>query len=122
MVPQELVKFRKAIHQLEVLEPTSDRRSERRYSPLGPLSRARVIFDNRDPEDADVIDLSYNGLRLAVSTCCRCQQGDRCTVELRPDGTTLLTLDAEVRWVKSHPFITVFGVLLDPDDTSTQPV
>lgn len=123
MVPQDLVIFRKAIHQLEVLEPSNDRRFQRRFTPVGPLSRATVRFSGEEPgEEADVVDLSFNGLRLAVSTCCRCQEGDRCTIELSPDGSTVLCLDGEVRWVKSHPFITVFGVLLNPDHVELQPV
>lgn len=123
MVPQDLVVFRKAIDQLDVIEPSSDRRNQRRYTPVGPLSRAKVVFfDGRDPEDADVVDLSFNGLSLAVASCCRCSEGDRCTIQITPDGITQLQFDGEVRWVTIHPFITVFGVQLKTDDSSIQPV
>lgn len=123
MMPQDLMIFHRAIHQLERLEPSSDRRKQQRYAPVGPLARARVSFDGGvTGEVADVVDLSFNGLRLAVAACCTCREGDRCTIEISPDGAMLLSLDAEVRWVKTHPFITVFGVLLNPDQIELQPV
>jgi hypothetical protein len=119
----DLLVFRKALRDLQGLVPAQDRRHEYRYSPAGSLSHALVCLDGSGSFlDADVVDLSASGMRLAIGPGLNCREGDRCTIEIQPQERRLLRLDGEVRWVQSHRLITVFGVLLDPDNTLLQPV
>jgi len=120
MRAQDLAAFRSALRQQNGLVPAEDRRQEPRYTPVGPLARAKVILAaSAAPIDADVVDLSLNGLRLAVTPEAIPEAGISCTIQLTPDGRRTLQLQGEIRWVERHPLITVFGVLLK-SDTFTQ--
>ena len=117
---QNLASYRRALRQLDGLQPSDQRRAESRFAPTGPLSKARVCISSngQDPLDADVVDLSPSGMRLAVGPGHACCEGDQCEIELVVDPQQRLALVGEVRWVKHHPYITVFGVLLDPESAS----
>ena len=116
MVPEDLLEFRLAIAKLERVEPTTDRRHEARYAPTGWLARASVRFEQEaETCDADVIDLSPSGIRLALPPGKHFGEGERCQVMISPNASTIWQLDGEIRWVTLHPYITVFGVLLEPD-------
>jgi len=121
--PEDLVAFRVALRQLDALEPAFDRRRESRFTSTGPLSRAQVSI-TPDPEvlDADVVDLSASGMRLAVRAGVRCSEGDLCQITVQLSSTRRLQLSGEIRWSKHHPYITVFGVLLDPGSQPLGPV
>lgn len=115
--------FRIALRELSDALPAEDRRREERYHPTGRLSRAQVLInDGKTKIDADVVDLNPSGMRLAVGAGTNCSEGDRCSIEIRLHLQQLLRLNGEIRWVKHHPYITVFGVLLDPDNTPDQAV
>ena len=123
MVPQDLLAFRVALSKLDSLETANERRRDSRYVPSGPLSRAKVKLPCEDQiQDADVVDLSVNGIRLALAAGAQCREGDRCQILIAPHEGTTWTLDGEIRWVTHHPYITVFGVLLDPDHGAFGPV
>lgn len=123
MESQDLVAFRIALRELTGVLPAEERRKELRYTPTGPLSRAKVqINDDKLQLEADVVDLSPSGMRLAVGPGIACAEGDRCSIEITLHLQKSLNLNGEVRWVKHHPFITVFGVLLDPDNNPLQAV
>lgn len=123
MQSQDLISLRTALRQLEGVIASQDRRHEVRYTPNGPLSKAKVLFalDPLTSLDADVVDLSPHGMRLAVEPGVACESGSYCTIEISLTPAQTLHLDAEVRWVKHHPFITVFGVrLLDGEELDTE--
>lgn len=124
MTQRDLFAFRMALRELEGIVPAEDRRREHRYIPSGSLSRARVCLDGQASWlDADVIDLSAHGIRLAVAPGARCRESESCLIELVTNpGRRPLRLGGEIRWVQVHQAITVFGVLLDPDHTPLQPV
>jgi len=123
MVPQDLLEFRIAIAKLDFVDPTCDRRHEKRYAPTGAFEQASVRF-SRDTacKQADVIDLSPNGIRLALPPSEKLQEGQRCQIIITPNPSTAWKLEGEIRWVTPHPYITVFGVLLDPDNVPMAPV
>ncbi len=124
MIPQDLLEFRFALTKLQTLEVSSDRRKHTRYAPSGWLTTAKVRFASADEQlhDADVVDLSSSGIRLALPPGTSFGEGDRCQIILAPNASTTWVLDGEIRWVTLHPYITVFGVLLDPDNSPIQAI
>lgn len=113
MLAQDLAAFRTALRQQNGLVPAEDRRQEPRYTPVSHLARARVsVGPASPPVDADVVDLSLSGLRLAVPPDVQPEPGMSCTIQLTPDGNRILKLLGEIRWVERHALITVFGVQL----------
>jgi hypothetical protein len=83
---------------------------------MGPLAKAKVCLaaaSALDQIDADVIDLSSNGLRLAVHAGATPAIGMTCRIQLSPDGQRVLQVRGQIRWVEHHPLIIVFGVQLD---------
>ena len=120
---RDLIAFRIALRELSDALPAEDRRSGARYHPTGRLSRAQVLInDDSTTIDADVVDLNPSGMRLAVGAGNNCSEGDRCSIEIALHLQQILRLNGEIRWVKHHPYITVFGVLLDPDNTPDKAV
>ena len=114
MREQDLAAFRMALRQQNGVLPAEDRRQEPRYTPVGHLARALVRLGRASsPVDADVVDLSLNGLRLAVPPDERPEPGMSCQIALTPDGSRMLELRGEIRWVERHTLISVFGVQLD---------
>ena len=123
MESQDLIAFRIALRDLHGMTPANDRRREIRYTPTGPLSQAKVhLAAVPQALQADVVDLSPSGMRLAVEPGVHCAEGDLCTIRMALHTARTLELHGQVRWVKHHPFITVFGVLLEPEHTPIQPV
>ena len=123
MIPQDLLAFRLALSKLETLEPASERRHHTRYVPSGPLAKAKVQLPMEAAvHDADVVDLSPSGVRLAILPGIPCQEGERCQIHVTPNPTTTWTLEGEIRWVTHHPYVTVFGVLFDPEHAAISPV
>lgn len=61
-------------------------------------------------------------MRLALGPGIPCHEGDRVCIEMTLSQQQTLHLNGEIRWTKHHPYITVFGVLLDPDNSPVQPV
>ena len=123
MRAQDLAAFRSALRQQSGLVPVEDRRQDRRYTPVGPLARAKVILpSDAGPIDADVVDLSEHGLRLAVPPGVNPEPGMSCKIQLTPDGRRILQLQGEIRWMERHPLISVFGVLLESGSTTQQEV
>ena len=120
MRAQDLAAFRWALRRQKGLIPVNDRRKEPRYLPIGPMARARVkLTGSAELFDADVIDVSFSGLRVAVHSNLKPEQGTTCKIQLTTDGSQTLLLQGEIRWTEQRSLISVFGVLLEPA-TSTQ--
>ncbi|MEB3173386.1 MAG: PilZ domain-containing protein [Cyanobacteriota bacterium] len=123
MEPEDLVAFRVALRDLDSVVPVIDRRRESRFTPTGPLSRARVTLPQVAGElEADVVDLSAHGMRLAVRADVACAEGDHCQIRIDLSPTRQIRLSGEVRWSTHHRHITVFGVLLDATNQPLRPV
>lgn len=119
MLARDLAAYHMALRQQRGMLPVEDRRREPRYTPVGPLARAQVRLEPTSPlVDADVVDLSLNGLRLAVSPAVKPTPGMSCQIQLTSDGSRMLLLQGEIRWVEQHALITVFGVQLQPGSQS----
>ena len=92
-----------------------ERRAEERRKPLPEQIKASVSFVRHQAAQsiqAEVLDLSSTGMRLAAFANDTIRQGDRCQIavlgqEIEPPRW------ATVRWVKPHPLIQVFGVQFD---------
>ena len=116
MQAQDLAAYRAALRLGSHLIPVEDRRQEPRFTPIGPLAKAKVCLaaaSALDQIDADVIDLSSNGLRLAVHAGATPAIGMTCRIQLCPDGRRILQVRGQIRWVEHHPLIIVIGVQLD---------
>lgn len=92
-----------------------ERRGEERRNPLPEQAVARLSFQRGVAIvhiQAEVLDVSSTGLRLAAFAKEQIQQGDHCTITIQaaePDQPR----SATVRWVKTHALIQVFGVQFD---------
>ena len=92
-----------------------ERRGEERLKPLSEQAVARLSFERGDATEhiqADVLDVSSTGLRLAAFAKEQIQQGARCTITI-PAAEPNQPRSATVRWVRSHTLIQVFGVQFD---------
>lgn len=92
-----------------------ERRGEERRKPLPEQAVARLSFQRgvaTEHIQADVLDVSSTGLRLAAFAKEQIQQGDHCTITI-PAAEPSQPRSATVRWVKSHALIQVFGVQFD---------
>jgi hypothetical protein len=89
-----------------------DRRADQRRKPLPDEARAEVrLFRGSVIErlDAEVLDLSSTGMRLAAFVNQRVAVGDRCEIFVGSHHDCR-SHHATVRWVEPHPLIQVFGV------------
>ncbi|MEB3235986.1 MAG: PilZ domain-containing protein [Cyanobacteriota bacterium] len=96
-------------------ELMADQRRESRRKPLPEQAQAELSFVRRQGLEriqAEVLDLSSSGMRLAAFANEQIQEGDRCEIAVHANGT-VAQHSATVRWVKPHPMIQVFGVQFD---------
>lgn len=96
-------------------EQVFEQRREERRKPLPEQAQAEVSFLRRaglERIQAEVLDLSSGGMRLAAFANERIEQNDRCAITVR-GAQQAEARWATVRWVKPHPMIQVFGVQFD---------
>lgn len=97
-------------------EQLFERRREERRNPLPEQAQAEVGFARGlglERIQAEVLELSTSGMRLAAFADHQVQQGDRCAITVQGNAK----IDgrwAKVIWVNQHPLIQVFGVQFDP--------
>lgn len=106
-----------AAHQvvMQRAEQVFEQRREQRRKPLPEQAVAEVSVVRRQGTDriqAEVLDVSSSGMRLAAFANDQIQVGDRCGIAVTGDDANA-TRWATVRWVKPHPMIQVFGVQFD---------
>jgi len=92
-----------------------ERRSDERRKPLPEHAEATVSFTGRPGSasiQAEVLDVSSGGMRLAAFAHAEIQIGDGCLITLA-GSPAQAAQKATVRWVKPHPMIQVFGVQFD---------
>ena len=96
-------------------EAVLERRQEERRKPLPEQAQAQVCFVRLKGSEciqAEVLDVSTSGMRLAAFANDTIHQGDRCEIAVQGqdiEGPRWAT----VRWIKPHPLIQVFGVQFD---------
>lgn len=96
-------------------EQVQEQRGEERRKPLpekavAELSIKRGVAVERI--QAEVLDVSATGMRLAAFANEQIREGDQCTILIQ-DSEYGEPRSATVRWVKPHPLIQVFGVQFD---------
>ena len=118
MTQSHLPKDPLAAHEvvMQRAEQVFEQRREERRKPLPEQSQAEVRFARGlglERIQAEVIDLSSSGMRLAAFANEQIKAGDRCTISVQGSETTEPRW-ATVRWIDPHPMIQVFGVEFDP--------
>ena len=96
-------------------EELYERRREQRHNPLPEHAQALVSFVRRvgmQTIQAEVLDVSRDGMRLAAFAHQTIEPDDRCQITVE-GSDTLINRWATVRWVEAHPLIRVFGVEFD---------
>lgn len=122
MTPSHLPKDPFAAHEqvMQRAEQVLEQRREERRKPLPEKAVAEITVQRglaMARIQAEVLDVSATGMRLAAFANEQIQQGDRCTISVQ-DSDHCEPRAATVRWVKPHPLIQVFGVQFDPQHTS----
>ena len=96
-----------------------ERRHDDRRKPLPEQAQVTVSIVRARETDviqAEVLDVSPTGMRLAAFAHSLIQKEDRCEISTFGDdelGHAAMHRWATVRWVNQHPMIQVFGVLFD---------
>ena len=97
---------------MERAQQVVERRREERRKPLpeeAPVNVCFVRHNTKDMIQAEVLDVSPSGMRLAAFANQNIGQGDRCMITNEAvDAATGRW--ATVQWVNQHPLIQVFGV------------
>lgn len=96
-------------------EAVLERRNEERRKPLPEQTQAEVCFVRHQGSQsiqAEVLEVSTTGMRLAAFANDSIHQGDRCEIAVQGQDPVVRRW-ATVRWIKPHPLIQVFGVQFD---------
>jgi hypothetical protein len=114
MATGDLERFREAFRRLEKrLEEAS--RSDRFKPPTG-LATARLHFESRQPSEgvfAEVLDLSADGLKVAIEAGHRPAVGHPCNVVVGDGEGETYDLRGTIRWIEATSYISVIGLSLD---------
>ncbi|MEB3362117.1 MAG: PilZ domain-containing protein [Synechococcaceae cyanobacterium] len=110
----DLERFRQALdreHQ-HLLEAS---RSSR-FRPPTDLATAQLSLLSDDqisePIFAEILDLSGDGVRIAISPGPDLRVGQICLLRFQPEAGDSFQLRGEVRWLEASSLILVFGILL----------
>lgn len=108
----DLDRYRQTLLNLQGLLDSGSRSD--RFKPSDTFALARVAFGDASASAAtgEVVDISAEGMKLAFAGGTRVQVEQLCHIELGDEGADRFTLLGQVRWVDSHPLITVVGVQL----------
>jgi hypothetical protein len=113
--PSDLAWFRKAIRRgQEHLVETS--RSCRFRPPTDLTISELSLLDgdggNSAPIVAEILDLSDDGMKIAISPGPDLRAGQLCLLRFQPDSGKGYQLRGAVRWLEVSTFILVFGIQL----------
>lgn len=114
MATGDLERFRESFRRLEKrLEEAS--RSDR-YKPPTGLATARLHLASMGPSQgvfAEVLDLSADGLRIAIEAGHHPAVGQPCSVVLGDGEGETYDLQGTIRWIEATSYISVIGLSLD---------
>ncbi len=110
----DLERFRDAFRRLERrLEEAS--RSDR-YKPPTGLATARFHLESMRPAEgvfAEVLDLSADGLKIAIEAGHQPAVGQTCNVVVGDGEGETYDLKGTIRWIEATSYISVIGLSLD---------
>lgn len=94
------------------LASLDDRRAEPRYAPAGGEIAARVKdVDSGEDLQADLLDISNTGMRMAIDRGTGLKEGAKCLATLFPHGAEELRLQGVIKRVEQHSAITVIAII-----------
>lgn len=118
MASTDLSRFRTALHELQDELEHASRPS--RFKPPVDLSLVRVQPDpgsEATPLSGEIVDLSPEGMKIALTGRHEFHVDQPCRILAGSPDTTVYDLLGTIRWIETHPLITVFGIRLEGDDT-----
>ncbi|MFN9872142.1 MAG: PilZ domain-containing protein [Cyanobacteriota bacterium] len=112
MPPGDLDRYRQAFLRLQHHLEQGARAD--RFKPPENFALARVRLGDPDaaPVTGEIVDISPDGMKLALEGGHSIPVGQPCHLDIGADGKEWFELEGLVRWVDSHPLITVIGVQL----------
>jgi hypothetical protein len=116
VAPTDLTRFRTALHRLQDQLEHASRPS--RFKPPVNLRLVRVVPDpatETEPLAGEIVDLSPEGMKIALSGRHDLQVDQPCRILAGSPATTVYDLTGTIRWIDTHPLITVFGIRLEAD-------
>ena len=119
----DLERFRQALERRRSQLLEASRSS--RYRPPTDLATAQVSLPGEGagstPILAEILDLSGDGLRVAISPGPNLRVGQICLLRFEPESGDGFHLTGEVRWVEASAHIVVFGIRLLVLEADTTP-
>jgi hypothetical protein len=109
---QDLIRLRAA---LEVLQDQLQQASRpSRFKPPTDLSLVEIEIGcdeaGESPLTGEILDISADGMKVALSGAHPIAVNQICRIRAGNPDSTMYRLTGNVRWVDSHPLITVFGI------------
>lgn len=110
--PGDLDRYRLALQRLQHLLEQGARAD--RFKPPENFALAQVRFGDASaaPLTGEIVDISPDGMKLALEGGHPIAVGEPCRLDIRAEGKEWFELQGLVRWVDSHPLITVIGLQL----------
>ncbi len=90
-----------------------------RFKPPTDLATARIHLKSTMASQGlagEVLDLSLDGMKLAIQAGHPLEVGQRCHVSVGAEEGETYALTGTVRWFEETSYITVFGLSLDSAD------
>lgn len=116
---QDLIRFRNALEdQRDQLEQAS---RPSRFKPPTDLTLVEIQLGTapdqaeRSPVVGEIVDISADGMKIALSGAHQIDLNQKCRIRAGNPTATMYCLAGNVRWVDSHPRITVFGIQFEAE-------
>jgi hypothetical protein len=111
----DLERFRQALHREQQHLVEASRAS--RFKPPTDLTSAELSLLGDDgsssaPITAEILDLSGDGMKIAISPGPDLREGQICLLRFQPNASEGYQLRGAVRWLEASTFILVFGIQL----------
>jgi len=110
--PGELDRYRQAFLRLQNHLEQGARADRFKPPEHFDLARVRIGDAAAAPLIGEIVDISPDGMKLALEGGHPIPVGQPCRLDIGADGKEWFELEGVVRWVDSHPLITVIGVQL----------
>jgi hypothetical protein len=113
----DLERFRNAFRRMEKRLQEATRSN--RFKPPTDLAKAQVHLKTTTSSGGipgDVLDLSLEGMKIAIQAGHPLEVGQRCHVAVGDGEGETYALQGTVRWFEETSYITVFGLFLDSAD------
>lgn len=114
MATGDLERFREAFRRLEKRLEVASR--SHRYKPPTGLATARLHLESMAPSQgvfAEVLDLSLDGLKIAIEAGHHPAVGQPCSVVVGDGEGETYNLQGTIRWMEATSYIAVIGLSLE---------